>query len=88
MELCSIEMTVLIDIIEKIPTIIPIIVNDDLNLFACNEVTATLKSSKIFIYSYLNASTGSNLAAVNAGAKPDNTPVIIEITIARITASI
>ena len=33
-------------------------------------------------YSYLNASTGSILAAVYAGANPETTPVIKEINIA------
>ena len=80
--------------IENIPTIIPTIVKVDRNLFARSADIATFAVSMINIiifpngyYSYRNASTGSIFEAVYAGASPEITPVIIDITIAKTTAS-
>lgn len=82
------------EIIENIPTMIPTIVKVERNLLARKADIATFAVSMINIiivpqeyYSYRNASTGSILDAVYAGANPEITPVITEITIARITAS-
>ena len=57
----SIDITVLIAIMENIPTIMPRIVSEDLNLFVVKDLKARIIVS---IYSYLKASTGSILAAV------------------------
>jgi hypothetical protein len=43
------DMSVLMEIMEKIPTTIPSIVSDDLNLFACKDDKAILMNSKIRI---------------------------------------